>query len=174
VACWCGFSDLVVSTKSPGITNQCESQVKQTLDSNRFSALEKLLNQSEMYTQFLSEQIKDCEDKVEGSTKPTAAAIAAPSKGGKKAHAKGGKRSRNGAAKKAEEPKEPELAPTQVRATPFAAWSRSCFMAVHMDVLHAVRQTDMRSDLFGALDYRLDLLVWILVSTASKLASTSC
>ena len=80
------------------------------------------MNQSEMYTQFLSEQIKDCEDKVEGSTVPVGAAAAPtkaalPAKGAKKGPAKGGKRARNGAAKEVDAPTPdvPELTPTQVR-----------------------------------------------------------
>lgn len=73
-----------------------------------------------MYTQFLSEQIKDCEDKVEGSTAPAAAVptkAALPAKGAKKGPAKGGKRARNGAAKEVDAPTPdvPELTPTQVR-----------------------------------------------------------
>lgn len=108
--------------------------MKQSLDSNRFSALEKLLNQSEMYSKFLSEQIKDVEARTVEPPAMEAAAAAAPkitaaaskkaaAAAAKKAPAK--KRGRSGAAKavevEAEEPApqpvedKPELNATQVR-----------------------------------------------------------
>ena len=109
------------------------AQVKQSLDSNRFSALEKLLNQSEMYSKFLSEQIKDVEARTVEPAMEAAAAAAPPkitaaaakkaaAAAAKKAPAK--KRGRSGAAKEEEEEAEvvapppitekPELNATQV------------------------------------------------------------
>ena len=131
-SCACGWE----ATRTAGFLNgemvSSRPQVKQSLDSNRFSALEKLLNQSEMYSKFLSEQIKDVEARTVEPAMEAAAAAApkitaaaakkAAAAAAKKAPAK--KRGRSGAAKEEAEEAEvvapppiadkPELNATQV------------------------------------------------------------
>jgi ribosomal protein L12E/L44/L45/RPP1/RPP2 len=80
------------------------------LDSLRFNALEHLLNTSELYTKFLSEQLKDVEARTDAEATTTAAAAPAAPKSAAKP---GAKRTRKGAAKIVEEAKQ-ELTPTQV------------------------------------------------------------
>uniref|UniRef100_A0A7S0RU61 Uncharacterized protein n=1 Tax=Chlamydomonas leiostraca TaxID=1034604 RepID=A0A7S0RU61_9CHLO len=77
------------------------------LDKSKFAALEHLLRQSETYTQFLAEQIKDIELKTEeeaaARVQAEAEAEAGPSDEGKAGKA-GGKRGRGGKCKDAAEP----------------------------------------------------------------------
>ncbi|GAX75958.1 hypothetical protein CEUSTIGMA_g3401.t1 [Chlamydomonas eustigma] len=79
------------------------------LDSQKFNALEQLLNTSELYSKFLSEQLKDVEARTDAEATTTAAATAAAKKA---ATNPGAKRTRKGAAK-AEEAAKKELTPTQ-------------------------------------------------------------
>ena len=97
------------------------------IDNKRFSALENLLNQSEMYSRFLLEQMNDIETKVDNEAATSSAAAAAALKGqelgsgitGSRTAQKGGKRTRGGASKQATQAAEtkadkPALTATQV------------------------------------------------------------
>mmetsp|Transcript_16682 Transcript_16682/g.36078 ORF Transcript_16682/g.36078 Transcript_16682/m.36078 type:complete len:748 (+) Transcript_16682:1282-3525(+) len=92
------------------------SHAPAALENKRFEALETLLNQSEMYTKFLSEQLKDIEQKTEDDAKRTATAAAEepPTKGKAKGKTKGGKRGRG----KAEAEEEPEAKKSKSSLTP--------------------------------------------------------
>lgn len=103
-------ASLVLPVNSALLACVCSQPVQ--LDADRFSALQSLLNKSEMYSTFVSEQIKESDARLDGDQRQAVPAPA-PAKG--KGKGKRAKRARDG-----EEDKGAgvELTPTQVRAAP--------------------------------------------------------